>query len=188
MTASTSFPEQVRQHVQRLLATGVAALGLLFDLTGQRLVRFATTIAGHQQDAEDAVQAVLTRLAANPQLIAEAECPWAYLLRMVRNEVLVIIRRQKRCRTGTDLQDLVTHCPVDELEREESHRAVWASLRSLPADQAEVIVLKIWEGMTHAQIAEILEVSPNTVASRYQYGMAKLSSRLTRLKARAHHE
>ena len=39
-------------------------------------------------------------------------------------------------------------------------------------------MLKIWEEMTFAQIAAVLEESPNTVASRYQYAMAKLSKRL----------
>jgi RNA polymerase sigma-70 factor (ECF subfamily) len=69
---------------------------------------------------------------------------------------------------------------VDEAQREESHRAVWAALRALPPEQAEVVVLKIWEEMTFAQIAEILDTSPNTVASRYQYAMAKLTPRLHR--------
>ena len=77
-----------------------------------------------------------------------------------------------------DLTDLVTLCRVDELEREESYRAVWSALRTLPPEQAEVVVLKIWEEMTFAQIGQILETSPNTVASRYQYAMARLTRRL----------
>ena len=48
-------------------------------------------------------------------------------------------------------------------------------------------MLKIWEEMTFVQIGEILELSPNTVASRYQYGIAKLTSRLTKLPTRARH-
>src|SRR5262249_23722812 len=155
-------------------ASGVAALGMLFDLTARRLVRFAVTISHHQQDAEDAVQAVLTRLAVDPRRVAGSDWPWAYLLQMVRNEVLVILRRRRRCAPTGDLYDLTTYCPVDEMEREETHRAVWSALRFLPVEQAEVVVLKIWEDMTFAQIGAILELSPNTVASRYQYGLAKL--------------
>jgi RNA polymerase sigma-70 factor, ECF subfamily len=188
MSVSTDFSLRVRECTDRLTATGVAALGMLFDLTAHRLVRFAVTISHHQQDAEDAVQAVLTRLASNPQRLAEVICPWAYLLQMVRNEVLVIIRRQQRCSTAGDLGDLITCCPVDEAEREESYRAVWSALRTLPVEQAEVVVLKIWEELTFAQIGEILGLSPNTVASRYQYGLAKLSSRLTKKPTRVRHE
>src|SRR5205823_12825906 len=96
----------------------------------------------------------------------------------VRNEALAIARRKQRCTTSANLSDLVTLCRVDEAEREESHRAVWSALRTLPPEQAEVVVLKIWEAMTFAQIGEVLEISPNTAASRYQYAMTKLARRL----------
>ena len=57
---------------------------------------------------------------------------------------------------------------------------MWTALRTLPPEQAEVVVLKIWEDMTFAEIGTVLEESPNTVASRYQYAMAKLSKRLVK--------
>lgn len=188
MNSSPDFVERVRDCSQRLSQVGSAALGALFDLTAQRLVRFATTIAPNQQDAEDAVQTALARLASDSGRLAGLASPWAYLLRMVRNEVLLIVRRSKRCTTQGDLSDLVTRCAVDEMEREESHRAVWTALRTLPPEQAEVVVLKIWEGMTFAQIGEILEVSPHTAASRYQYAMEKLSKRLTAQRGALHHD
>jgi RNA polymerase sigma-70 factor (ECF subfamily) len=178
MTATPDFPSQVQACANRLAVAGIDALGVLFDLTSQRLVRFATALTRHQPDAEDAVQAALTRLASDPTRLATAVSPWPYLLRMVRNEVLMIARRQQRCTLTGDLSDLITQVPVDEAERAESYRAVWAALRALPREQAEVVVLKIWEEMTFAEIGEVLETSPNTVASRYQYAMAKLSKRL----------
>ena len=178
MSDQTDFNQRVTDCTARLAVSGVDALGALFDLTSHRLVRLAVALTRHQQDAEDAVQAALVRLAAHPQVLAAADCPWAYLLRMVRNEALLIVRRKQRCQAAGDLSDLVTRCPVDELEHEESQRAVWKALQTLPPEQAEVVVLKIWEGMTFAQIGELLETSPNTVASRYQYAMAKLSQRL----------
>jgi RNA polymerase sigma-70 factor (ECF subfamily) len=180
MGANQEFSERVRQCAGQLSASGGNALGALFDLTSQRLVRFAAALTRHQHDAEDAVQTALARLARQPNLLVNVSCPWAYLLRMVRNEVLTIVRRGQRCTTSGSLADLVTYCPVDEAEREESHRAVWLALRTLPPEQAEVVVLKIWEGMTFAQIGDVLGSSPNTAASRYQYAMIKLSKRLLR--------
>ena len=47
-------------------------------------------------------------------------------------------------------------------------------LRGLPVEQREVIVLKIWHGSTFEEIAGVTGVSPNTVAGRYRYGLAKL--------------
>jgi RNA polymerase sigma-70 factor (ECF subfamily) len=178
MVSQNHFAERVQECTDRLTATGVDALGALFDLTSPRLVRFAVAVTRNQHDAEDAVQTALVRLASKPRLFHPVACPWAYLLRMVRNEALVIARRKQRCQATGDLTDLVTLCRVDELEREESHRAVWSALRTLPPEQAEVVVLKIWEEMTFAQIGQILETSPNTVASRYQYAMTRLTRRL----------
>jgi RNA polymerase sigma-70 factor (ECF subfamily) len=188
MAIPSDFAERVRESTERLRAEGVAALGSLFDLTSHRLVRFAAALARHQHDAEDAVQTALVRLASDPGLLAKVDCPWAYLLRMVRNEILVIARRKQRSAASPNLSDLATHCRVDEVERQESYRAVWFAIRTLPAEQAEVVVLKIWEELTFAEIGAILEISPNTVASRYQYAMAKLSKRLTPERAEVRHD
>ena len=94
MIDQCAFTERVRDCVDRLSATGVDALGALFDLTSQRLVRFALAVTRNQHDAEDAVQTSLVRVASQPQLLSPATCPWAYLLRMVRNEALLIARRK----------------------------------------------------------------------------------------------
>jgi RNA polymerase sigma-70 factor, ECF subfamily len=188
MVGQLSFAERVQECTDRLAASGVDALGSLFDLTSNRLIRFAVALTRNQHDAEDAVQTALVRLAGKPQLLEPVDCPWAYLLRMVRNEALVIARRKQRCQATGDLTDLVTLRRVDELQREEGHRAVWIALRTLPPAQAEVVVLKIWEEMTFAQIGQILETSPNTVASRYQYGMARLARKLVGQRGEVPHE
>src|SRR5215204_546266 len=157
MKDQSLFPERVQDCVDRLSTAGVDALGALFDLTSHRLVRFAVAVTRNQHDAEDAVQTMLVRVAGRPQLLSPAACPWAYLLRMVRNEALQIARQKKRWIKAGNLNDLATFCGVDEIEREETYRAVWSALRTLPPQQAEVVVLKIWEEMTFAQIAAILE-------------------------------
>jgi RNA polymerase sigma-70 factor, ECF subfamily len=179
MAQEPEFNGRVRDCTGRLLIAGVDALGALFDLTAPRLVRFAVAIVRNQHDAEDCVQSALLRVARNPRLLAAAACPWSYLLRMVRNEAILIGRRRRIRNVLSNLTDLVTVRQVDEAEQEETIRDVWRALRSLPTEQAEVVVLKIWEELTFAQIAQILELSPNTVASRYQYGLGKLSKRLS---------
>jgi RNA polymerase sigma-70 factor, ECF subfamily len=188
MTDQYVFTEHVRDCVDRLAATGVDALGALFDLTSHRLVRYALALTRNQHDAEDAVQTSLVRVAGQPHLLSPVTSPWAYLLRMVRNEALLIARRKKRWSRAANLNDLITVCRVDEVEREETYRAVWSALRTLPPEQAEVVVLKIWEEMTFAQIAAILEESHNTVASRYQYAMTKLTKRLLKQRHGAYRD
>lgn len=188
MIGQNDFATRVQECTNRLAASGVDALGSLFDLTSQRLVRFALAITRNQHDAEDAVQTSLVHLAGNPHLLRHVTCSWAYLLRMVRNDALIIARRKARCAPANNLTDLAVLHQVDELEREESHRAVLSALRALPPQQAEVVVLKIWEGMTFAEIGRILELSPNTAASRYQYAMIKLNKHLSATHRKVHHD
>jgi RNA polymerase sigma-70 factor (ECF subfamily) len=47
-------------------------------------------------------------------------------------------------------------------------------LAKLPVEQREVIVLKIWHEHTFEEIGGLLDLSPNTAAGRYRYGMQKL--------------
>ena len=47
-------------------------------------------------------------------------------------------------------------------------------LQNLPTEQREVIVLKFWSRCTFEEIAGLLDLSPNTVAGRYRYGLEKL--------------
>ena len=168
------FAELMRRHADQLADRGISALGPLYDFCGRRLVRYAGMITRQQQDAEDAVQAAMARLGARPRLLAAVERPWPYLVRMVRNEALVMARRGRRMTLVVNLEDMVTHCAVDQLEREDTHRAVFRALRKLPVDQAEVVALKIWESMTFADIGDVLGISPNTAASRYRYALQKL--------------
>ena len=188
MSNPVSFSEQVRDSAQCIAESGAAALSGLYDLTSMRLVRFAVTITRNQHDAEDAVQAALVRVVGNAKLLIRADSPWPYLLQMVRNESLVILRRKRRRAIVSNLTDLLTHRSVDEVEQEESYRTVWLAIRSLPAEQSEVVVLKIWEELTFSQIAVVLGVPAETAASRYRYAMQKLSSELRSQTAEVSHD
>ena len=46
--------------------------------------------------------------------------------------------------------------------------------KQLPAEQREVVHLKVWEGMTFQEIADLTGESLNTAASRYRYAIEKL--------------
>lgn len=178
MEQNTTFIEKVRASARLIAENGTPALSGLFDLTAQRLVRFAATISRHQQDAEDAVQMTLLTVSNRPKLLASAEQPWHYLLRMVRNDTLRIMRKKKSWTPLACLDQVPTSCAMDALETEDQNQAILAALHSLPQAQSEVVVLKIWESMTFDEVGSVLDISPATAASRYRYAIAKLSSKL----------
>jgi RNA polymerase sigma-70 factor, ECF subfamily len=181
MSTHPEFSETVRTQVERIFQHGIPAVAGLYDLTSVRLVRFAATVTRSQHDAEDAVASALLKVVSEIDLLYHARNPWAFLLQMVRNESLLILRRKKRWRVaagklGECLTDLlIAPAKPDAIESQESMQEVWRALRRLPTEQAEVVVLKIWEEFTFHQIAQTLDIPPATAASRYRYGLAKLS-------------
>jgi len=61
-----------------------------------------------------------------------------------------------------------------------AERAAMRCLAELPLEQREAIVLKIWHRYTFEEIGEFLEISPNTAAGRYRYGLQKIKLCLER--------
>lgn len=52
------------------------------------------------------------------------------------------------------------------------------SIADLPQDQQLAVQLRLWDGLSFAEMAEVLDVSTNTAASRYRYGIDKLRQAL----------
>jgi RNA polymerase sigma-70 factor (ECF subfamily) len=99
------------------------------------------------------------------------EQPLNYCLRTFRNKALNYRRNLWRRLT----RELESHRWFERGGSETpQERAAVRCLQELPREQREVIVLKIWHEYTFEQIGELLELSPNTVAGRYRYGLQKL--------------
>ncbi|MCS7304894.1 MAG: sigma-70 family RNA polymerase sigma factor, partial [Thermoguttaceae bacterium] len=72
--------------------------------------------------------------------------------------------------------------PVDaSLIHQELAQQVQEALLTLPQEQREVVVLKVWGGLSFSAIAQVMGVSPNTAASRYRYALKALQSRLAKI-------
>ena len=52
---------------------------------------------------------------------------------------------------------------------DESQRVLAEAVNHLPADQREVVIMKIWNELTFQEIGTVLGISQNTAASRYRY-------------------
>ena len=98
-------------------------------------------------------------------------------LRTAHNALLDLLRRAttraayEEQHGGETPTLLLPEFPEDD---EAFRNTVEISLQNLPQEQRAVLHLKLWENLTFAQIAEALDISPHTAASRYRYALDKL--------------
>lgn len=124
---------------------------------------------------EDVVQEAFCKLAA---VRSWPEDPQAWLFRVVRNAAIdagrADRRREKREASVARPERWFVEPIIDGLDA----TSAVAALESLPAEQREVIVARLWGGMTFEQFAEIAGCSASSAHRRFEAGLATLRENL----------
>ncbi len=162
---------------ERFMAFGGDDWDRLFERHGPALVLYARQWLAVRADAEDVVQETFVRYWRSRERVAD---PAAFLFACVRNCALDWQRERAR-RTRRD--EAVARREEEplftaQIEQAERQLNIETALRGLPAEQRDVLVMKIWGGLSFAQIADVLAISANTAGSRYRYALAKLREQL----------
>jgi RNA polymerase sigma-70 factor (ECF subfamily) len=154
------------------------AFAALYDRYGPLLLRAAHGLLGSRPDAEDAVQEVFVGIVRVRHTLAGVENPRAYLLTALRHAAAKIIagRGRENAIPLADFSQVAAPSPRS-LASEHAVRLERA-LQALPAEQRELIALKVDGGLTFSEVATLLDISPNTAASRYRYALEKLRAAL----------
>jgi RNA polymerase sigma-70 factor, ECF subfamily len=147
-----------------------------FSEVAPGLLLFARQWVRSAADAEDVVQEAFVKFWRRNYKIDNR----ALLYAAVRSIALDVIRRDRR-RARREASVFAEAEPAIEPQFEwedEAQSALAAAVDSLPHDQREVLVLKIWNDLTFSEIASALGISQNTAASRYRYALACLRKSL----------
>lgn len=154
------------------------AVERIWDRYAGDLLALLQAVLCSKADAEDVLQTVFVRIVRKRRRLAEARCLDAYVYQIARNEAarFLKLRRRKTRNEAVETQNPASPLGVAEAGDVPGELAeqLQAALARLPAGQREVVILKIYRDKTFQEVAAMLELSPNTVASRYRYGMEKL--------------
>jgi RNA polymerase sigma-70 factor (ECF subfamily) len=136
------------------------------------LVLFARQYVRSAPDAEDIVQEAFVRFWRKQHSIQNR----ALLFATVRSVALDLLRRDsRRLRREANAALEVDQFTTPQFDFDDgSQQQLAAAVDQLPAEQREVLVMKIWNELTFADIGEVLGISQNTAASRYRYALAAL--------------
>jgi RNA polymerase sigma-70 factor (ECF subfamily) len=166
-----------RRLVHRLSRADPDALRQIYHRYKDDLLTVAMALLADPDAAEDCVHDVFVHFASAPTDMRASRNLKGYLMRCVTNRAINLIKRQQlRSDHHTYEQDYAGEqdCPESRLIVSEESMRIFKAMAKLPAEQREVISLHIHGRMKFREIAEQLDVSINTVQSRYRYGIEKL--------------
>jgi RNA polymerase sigma-70 factor (sigma-E family) len=139
------------------------------------LLRFAAVLTGDRDLAQDVTQEVLARAHARWSSIERLDAPEQYLRRMITNEFLSWRRRWGRIVPVADVgPPVVAGAPPDTATAHADRDALLGQLAQLPRKQQAVLVLRYYEGLRDAEIAELLGCSAGTVRGYASRALASL--------------
>lgn len=131
-----------------------------------RLLRYAVMLTGEREQAQDLVQDVMVKVYDQWPRVGGAVRPERYVTRMVTHEFLSWKRRwhvRHVFATG-NLVDLTDRGePSDDEDARATRDDLWHRLGELAPRQRTVVVLRFYEGLPDAEIAELLGCTTTTV-------------------------
>jgi RNA polymerase sigma-70 factor (sigma-E family) len=146
------------------------------------VLRFAVVLTNDRGLAEDVVQEVLIRAHQRWEQVEAMDHPEAYVRKMVVNEFLSWRRKWSRYVPQADVEPDLRE--PDHAQTLAERSALLAEVARLPRRQRAVLVLRYYEGLSDAQIAQVLGCAETTVRGYAFRGLAALRIELTSATAK----
>ncbi|HWG45839.1 MAG TPA: RNA polymerase sigma factor [Gemmataceae bacterium] len=103
--------------------------------------------------------------------------PWLYAIAL--NKCRAWFRNRSATTIPLTLEEAsIDASPADVVIATETAGLVNRAIKQLPHQQRAVVVLRIWEGLTYAQIAEVVGCTEPTARSHMHHGLATLRKHL----------
>ena len=158
-------------------AGDLAALGVLFELHNQTVLRTAYGIVHNYDLAEDVTQEVFIDLPTSIKRFDKQRpfSPWLHTV-VVRRSLNALGRGRDRNVPIDGFVDLPSPdlSPEAEAEQSEMEAEVWAIVETLDLKHRAVVVLFYYHGFNEAEISKVLGCRRGTVKSRLHYARALL--------------
>ena len=140
-----------------------AALAAMYERHHQALYRYCRSILHHDEDAHDALQSTMAKaLAALRDEERDFELrPW--LFRIAHNEAISRLRQRREAVDLDAVGTLGTDSLAQTVEDRERLALLRADLRDLPERQRSALVLRELSGLSHEEIAVVLDSSARAV-------------------------
>lgn len=154
--------------------TRLDELDEIFSRRNLELYTAALAITRDPDSAEDCVHDSLIAVAELSHEINEIE---PYLFRVVRNKAIHCVKQLAKIDTSSSIKDYLT-TKSDSFEMARLIDQIKRHIGCLDINHQQVLIMKLFSDLTFDEIANIMESSPNTVASWYRRGLQQLQERI----------
>jgi RNA polymerase sigma-70 factor (ECF subfamily) len=141
-----------------------------------RMVAVAYGLSGSRWAAEELAQEALLRAYKSWSKIATYDKPGAWLRRVTINLATSHVRRRISEAKAIARMAVGQRTPLQA--HPDAERAFWDQVHSLPRRQREAVVLHYVDGLTTAEISEVLDVAESTVRTHLQRGRQAVTAAL----------
>ncbi len=157
------------------------AFRMLFDEYYSSLCLYANSIVGDLDISQDIVSDCFVRIWERKETIDIKSSVKNYLLLAVRNNVYSYLRSPENRKTDIDtVIKGFENTPIEEydLEKDETIFQVYKLIEELPEQRKKILELAAFKGMSYKEIAEMLDISVNTVKTQMSRAYLFLRDRL----------
>lgn len=165
-------------------AGDTAAFAAVYDRHAAGAYGLACRIVHSRATAQDVVQEAFLSLWRTDRYCAEKGSLRTFLLAIVRNRAIDVLRKERRC-SAEDCSDdsaVIGLSAVDrtdaEVEQREMERFLRTALTKLPDPQRRALELAFFDGLTHHEIALRLGEPIGTIKGRIRLGLEKLRAEI----------
>jgi RNA polymerase sigma factor (sigma-70 family) len=172
------MPVGEARALDETMSVEASHLAALYEEHVGRATALATLLSGDQSLAEDIAHDAFLRAAGRFRHLREPEAFGAYLRTTVVNACRARARRARRERLFLERAWRVRRVEPDTSADDRDELV--PLIKALPYRQRAALVLRYWDDLPEAQIADILRTSPRAVNALLSRAMATLRSRIGR--------
>ncbi|MFC1514110.1 RNA polymerase sigma factor [candidate division KSB1 bacterium] len=158
-----------------------AAFKELYNNYAESMLDYSMSITCDRQYAKDVVQEIFVIIWRNKEKLKPEMNIKMYLFKAVRNNSIKLLQSNKTKGSLNKEVESIPYdtIPLDNLQEKELHDAYKEALLSLPRKCKEIFMLNRYSRFTYAEIADVQEISINTVKTQMKRALRTLKSKLS---------
>lgn len=161
------------------------AFGQLYERYVDRIYNYIFYRTGDAREAEDLTARVFYRALAHMEEYRQRGAPFAAWLYRIAHNLVANWHRDRSRRHDIRLDDMIavperveSNDPEHRVQQDEETRRLLGAMGTLPAERQQLLILKFVDGMSNAEIAQVMGRSEGAIKSLYHRTLIALRDQL----------